>query len=115
DVLPVDQIRQLFPATEPRRAVSAAATLVSNLSRFAGVALTPKRAQVFRQAEFIRLSEKRILLIIVTPDGDVQNRILMVNKDYSAQELTGAANFFNQNFAGMSFAEVKARLANELS
>ncbi len=115
DVLPVDQIRQLFPATEPGRAVSAAATLVSNLSRFAGVVLTPKRAQVFRQVEFIRLSEKRILLIIVTPDGDVQNRILMVNKDYSAQELTEAANFFNQNFAGMSFAEVKARLAHELS
>lgn len=115
EVLPVDQIRQLFPAAEPGRAVSAAATLVSNLSRFAGVVLTPKRAQVFRQVEFIRLSEKRVLLIIVTPDGDVQNRILFVSRDYRDHELTEAANFFNQNFAGMSFSDIKSRLTHELS
>lgn len=115
EVLPVDQIRQLLPATEPGRAVSAAATLVSNLSRFAGVVLTPKRAQVFRQVEFIRLSEKRVLLIIVTPDGDVQNRILFVSRDYHEHELIEAANFFNQNFAGMSFSQVKSRLTRELT
>src|SRR5690625_4739954 len=115
EVLPVNQIRKLLPASEPGRAVSAAATMVSNLSRFAGVVLTPKRAQVFRQVEFIRLSEKRVLLIIVTPDGDVQNRILFVSRDYHEHELIEAANFFNQNFAGMSFSEVKNRLTRELS
>lgn len=114
-VLPVNQIRELLPATEPGRAVSAAATLLSNLSQFAGVVLTPKRAQVFRQVEFIRLSEKRVLLIIVTPDGDVQNRILFVPRDYRDHELTEAANFFNQNFAGMSFSQVKTKLTSELS
>lgn len=115
EVLPIDQIRQLLPAAEPGRAVSSAATLVSNLSRFAGVVLTPKRAQVFRQVEFIRLSEKRVLLIIVTPDGDVQNRILFVSRDYREHELIEAANFFNQNFAGMSFGEIKSRLTRELT
>src|SRR5690554_7111618 len=114
EVLP-SQIRQTLPAAEPGRAVTAAATLLSNLSQFAGVVLAPKRAQVFRQIEFIRLSDKRVLLIIVTPDGDVQNRILFVSRDYLEQELIVASNFFNQHFAGMSFDEVRQAITQELS
>jgi len=115
EVLPPTQIREMLPAAEPGRAVSAAAALLSNLSQFAGVVLAPKRAQVFRQIEFIRLSEKRVLLIIVTPDGDVQNRILFVHRDYPEQELLEASNFFNQHFSGKSFSEVRQSLAEELS
>lgn len=115
DVLPSSQIRDMLPAAEPSRAVNAAATLLSNLSQFAGVVLAPKRAQVFRQIEFIRLSEKRILLIIVTPDGDVQNRILFVHRDFQEHELIEATNFFNQHFAGKSFDEVKETIKNELA
>src|SRR5699024_7712870 len=111
----VDAVHRLLPKTEPARAVSAAAALLSNLSSFAGIVQTPKRAQVFRQIEFIRLSERRILLIIVTPDGDVQNRILFVQRDYKEHELIEAANYFNQNFGGMSFVEVRDRIAQDLS
>ncbi|CAM4081055.1 heat-inducible transcriptional repressor HrcA [Bordetella muralis] len=102
-------------ATEPSRAVNAAAALLSNLTQFAGVVLTPKRAQVFRQIEFIRLSGKRVLLIIVTPDGDVQNRILTVQRDYSEAELLEAGNFFNVHFAGKSFNAVRRTLTTELA
>jgi len=102
-------------AAEPSRAVNAAAALLSNLTQFAGVVLTPKRAQVFRQIEFIRLSEKRVLLIIVTPDGDVQNRILSVQRDYSESELIEAGNFFNVHFAGKSFDAVRRTLTTELA
>lgn len=102
-------------ATEPSRAISAAAALLSNLTQFAGVVLTPKRAQVFRQIEFIRLSDHRVLLIIVTPDGDVQNRILTVQRDYSEAELLEAANFFNVHFAGKSFDAVRRTLTTELT
>ena len=102
-------------ATEPSRAVSAAAALLSNLTQFAGVVLTPKRAQVFRQIEFIRLSGKRVLLIVVTPDGDVQNRILSVQRDYSEAELIEAGNFFNVHFAGKSFDAVRRTLTTELA
>ena len=63
---------EMLSAAEPTRAVNAAAALLSNLTQFAGVVLTPKRAQIFRQIEFIRLSDKRVLLIIVTPDGDAE-------------------------------------------
>ncbi len=115
EVLPSTQIREMLPAAEPSRAVNAAAALLSNLTQFAGVVLAPKRAQVFRQIEFIRLSGRRVLLIIVTPDGDVQNRILLVQRDYPEQELLEASNFFNQHFSGKSFSEVRAMLTQELS
>lgn len=115
EVLPAGQIRQMLPVAEPTRAVSSAAALLSNLSQFAGVVLAPKRAQVFRQIEFIRLSDKRVLLIIVTPDGDVQNRILFVPRDYQEHELIEASNFFNQHFTGMSFEQVKNAMADELA
>ncbi len=115
EVLPASQILQILPAAEPSRALTAAAALLSNLSQFAGVVLAPKRAQVFRQIEFIRLSDKRVLLIIVTPDGDVQNRILFVTRDYLEQELIEASNFFNQHFAGMSFEQVRLSITDELS
>lgn len=105
----------MLAAAEPTRAVNAAAALLSNLTQFAGVVLTPKRAQVFRQIEFIRLSDKRVLLIIVTPDGDVQNRILFVQRDYAEAELLEAGNFFNVHFAGKSFDAVRRTLSTELA
>ena len=115
EVVPPSEIRALLPAAEPARAVSAAAALLSNLTQFAGVVLAPKRSQIFRQIEFIRLTDKRVLLIIVTPDGDVQNRILFVSRDYSEQELLEAGNFFNVHFAGKSFDSVRRTLATELA
>jgi heat-inducible transcriptional repressor len=108
-------VRDLQSASDPSRAVNAAASMLSNLTQFAGVVLSPRRAQVFRQIEFIRLSEKRILLIIVTPDGDVQNRILLTPRDYSNTALIEAANFFNHNFAGKSFVEVRQTLSHDLA
>jgi len=114
-VSPTDYLRHKLPVADPTRAVSAAASLLSNMSQFAGVVLAPKRSQIFRQIEFIRLSERRVLLIIVTPDGDVQNRILSVKRDYLEQELIEASNFFNQHFSGKSFEQVREALKKELS
>jgi heat-inducible transcriptional repressor len=68
----------------------------------------------FRHIDFLPLSEKRVLLIIVTPEGDVQNRIMLTEKVYKASELTEAANFLNQNYAGLGFDEIKERLREEL-
>ena len=114
ELLPAEQIRSMLPAADPSRAVTAAASLLSNLTQFAGVVLTPKRSQIFDHVEFIRLSDKRVLLIIVTPDGDVQNRILFMPRDYTTAELAEAGNFFNQHFSGKPFAEVRQSLAAEL-
>ena len=90
--------------------IQAASQLLSQLTQFAGVVMTPRRRAVtFRHIEFLKLSEKRILLIVVTPEGDVQNRILFTERDYTAAELHEAANYINQNYSGQSFEEVRAR------
>nr|WP_306815265.1 heat-inducible transcriptional repressor HrcA [Limnobacter parvus] len=99
---------------DPNRVLSKAVNLLSSLSSFAGVITAPKKAALFRHVEFLSLSDRKVLLIIVTPDGDVQNRILIVEKPYAQSELTMAANFFNQHFAGLSFSQAKQRLSEEL-
>jgi heat-inducible transcriptional repressor len=105
---------QLHP-DNPQRVIQAASQLLSQLTQFAGVVMTPRRRAItFRHIEFLKLSEKRILLIVVTPDGDVQNRILFTERDYAAGELVEAANFINQNYSGQSFEDVRSRLHGEL-
>jgi heat-inducible transcriptional repressor len=77
--------------------------------------MAPRRRSVsFRHIDFLPLSEKRVLLIIVTPEGDVQNRIMLTERVYKGSELTEAANFLNQNYAGLGFDEIKERLREEL-
>ena len=95
--------------------IASASQLLSGLTHFAGVVIAPRRAPSrIRQVEFLTLSEKRILLIIVTTDGDVQNRVLTTEKSYSSTELVSAANYLNQNFAGMDFEQIRQRLSLEI-
>jgi heat-inducible transcriptional repressor len=105
---------QLHP-DNPQRVIQAASQLLSQLTSFAGIVMTPRRrALTFRQIEFLRLSGKRILLIVVTPEGDVQNRILFTERDYSPAELVSAANYLNQNYSGHSFEAIRQRVHQEL-
>ncbi|HEY4542008.1 MAG TPA: heat-inducible transcriptional repressor HrcA [Noviherbaspirillum sp.] len=101
-------------SASPQRIISSAAQVLSSLSQFAGVVMTPKHESVFQQIEFLRLSEKRVLLVIVAPNGEVQNRLLLTDVDYSPAQLTQAANYINQHYAGCSFDQVRTRLQGEL-
>jgi heat-inducible transcriptional repressor len=102
-------------ADRPQQLVNAAAGLLSQLTHFAGVVMTPKRREAaFRHIEFLRLSERRVLLILVTTEGDVQNRILHTDRSFSQAQLVDVANFCNQQFAGQSFTAIRARIADEL-
>jgi heat-inducible transcriptional repressor len=108
------QLQRRRQTDSPHRIISNAAQVLSSLSQFAGVVMTPRRESVFQQIEFLRLSEKRILLVIVAPNGEVQNRLLLTDVDYSPSQLTQAANYINQHFGGLSFDEVRLRLQGEL-
>ena len=102
-------------ADRPQQLVNAAAQLVSQLTQFAGVVVTPKRREAsFRHLEFLRLSERRVLLILVTAEGDVQNRILHTDRAYAQTQLVEATNYFNHNFAGQPFGSIRGRIADEL-
>ena len=99
---------------QPQKVIASAAQLLSNLSHFVGVVMAPRRSSVFKHIEFLRLSERRLLLIIVAPDGDVQNRVLFTDTDYTASELQEASNYLNANFSGMAIEQVRARLHHEV-
>ncbi|SFN81933.1 heat-inducible transcriptional repressor [Nitrosospira briensis] len=115
DVMEIHQLQDQLHPDNPSRLINSASQLLAELTRFAGVVVAPKRSSaVFRYIEFMTLSEKRILLIIVTPEGDVQNRVLFTDRIYSQSELTEAANFINKNYAGCAIDEIRTRLQSEL-
>lgn len=99
---------------QPQKVISNAAHMLSSLSQFVGVVMAPRRTSVFKHIEFLRLSEKRFLVIIVSPDGDVQNRVIFTETDYAQSQLVEAANFLNSNYAGMAMEQVRERLQNEV-
>jgi heat-inducible transcriptional repressor len=99
---------------QPQKVIANAANLLSNLSQFVGVVMAPRRSSVFRHIEFLRLSGKRYLVIIVSPEGDVQNRVVFTESDYTQQQLVEAANFLNANYAGLAIEQVRERLKTEV-
>jgi heat-inducible transcriptional repressor len=101
-------------ADRPQQLVSAAAQMLSQLSHFAGVVMAPRREPGLRHLEFLRLGDRRVLLIVVTTQGDVQNRILHVDRPYTQSQLVEATNTFNHHFAGQPLPAIRAGLAEEL-
>lgn len=100
---------------QPGRILNQASQLLSELTHFAGIVVAPRKPlPKIRQIEFLGLSEKRILLIIVTHNGDVQNRILHTQRTYTSVELIAAANYLNQNFVGLDFQQMRSKLRKEL-
>ena len=104
---------QLHP-DQPQRVIAQAASLLSSLSSFVGVITAPRKASVFHHIEFLRLGERRVLVILVAPDGDVQNRVIFTARDYQQAELIEATNYLNAHYAGLTIEEVRGRLKNEI-
>ena len=102
-------------AQPQQQVINTASQLLSHLTHFAGVVIAPKHVSPsIRQLEFLRLAEKRILLIIVSSNGDVQNRILLTERSYSPAELVQAANYLNQHFAGRDLDQIRLLVKEDL-
>jgi heat-inducible transcriptional repressor len=101
-------------ADQPQKVIANAAQLLSSLSHFVGVVMAPRRSTVFRHIEFLRLSDRRLLVIIVSPDGDVQNRVIFTEADYTQDQLLSAANFLNAHYVGMAIEQVREKLQTEV-
>ncbi|MGC4076839.1 MAG: heat-inducible transcriptional repressor HrcA [Rubrivivax sp.] len=104
---------QLHP-DQPQRVIAQAASLLSNLSSFVGVVSAPRKAGLIHHIEFLRLGERRVLVILVAPDGDVQNRVIFTARDYTQPELIEATNFLNAHYTGLAIEEVRERLKHEV-
>ncbi|HEU6455198.1 MAG TPA: heat-inducible transcriptional repressor HrcA [Roseateles sp.] len=104
---------QLQP-DQPQRVIASAAQMLSNLSSFVGVVTAPRKPSVFHHIEFLRLGERRVLVILVSPDGDVQNRVIFTAQDLSQGELAEASNRLNAGYAGLTLEAVRERLRHEV-
>jgi len=101
-------------ADQPQRVIANAAQLLSNLSNFVGVITAPRKPSVFHHIEFLRLSERRVLVILVAPDGDVQNRVIFTAQDFTQAQLVEASNYLTAHYAGLTLDEVRERLKHEV-
>lgn len=95
--------------------VERASNLLSGITRLAGVVTLPRRQQAaLRRIDFLPLSERRVLVILVINEREVQNRIIHTERSYSAAELETAANFLNEQFAGKDISAVRERIVADL-
>ena len=109
------QLEEQLTPDDPHRVVTAASQILSDLTHFAGIVVSPRRrGAVLRHVEFFGLSEKRVLLIIVASDGEVQNRVLVTDRNYSPAQLVEAANYINQNYSGIEFDQLRTKVRGEL-
>ena len=93
-----------------------ASSALSALTSLAGVVTIPRQTHVIlRQVEFLPLTDRRVLAILVTNDSEVENRILHMDRDYPSDELQRAANYLNENFAGGELPDIRTRILDELS
>jgi heat-inducible transcriptional repressor len=101
---------------DPKALVAVASQMLSSLTHLAGVVTIPRQPhQSLSQIEFLPLSESRVLAVMVINGRDVQNRIVHLERHYSADELRRAANFLNQQFGGKELAQIRLDIVEELT
>jgi heat-inducible transcriptional repressor len=110
----VDAVREQLHPDQPQRVITQAAQLLSSLSQFVGVITTPRQSGVFRYIEFLRLGERRVLVILVSSEGDVQNRVIFTAHDYTQSQLHEATQFLNLHYAGLTVEDMRARIKTEV-
>jgi heat-inducible transcriptional repressor len=95
--------------------VSSVSSLLSDFTKLAGIVSVPQAQHAaLRQIEFLPLSDHRILAILVINDREVQNRIMHVDREYTADELQHAANFINDHYAGKELSDVRQLILDDL-
>ena len=101
--------------SDPQALALSASNLLSAVTQLAGVVTVPRRAHTaLRQIEFLPLSDRRVLAILVLNDRDVQNKIIQVNRDFTADELRQAGNYLTDQFGGHDLAQVRKQLLKDL-
>ncbi len=112
----VEHIRGLLdPSMNDQALVKVASNYLSGFTKMAGMVTVPRREEkALQQVEFLPLSDRRVLVILIISDKEIQNRIIHVDRDYSKEELAEFAHELNTQYLGCSLAEVRDRMRTEL-
>lgn len=107
--------QQLATSATTDSVISNASSMLSEITQLTGVVTMPRREQVrLEHIEFLKLSPKRILVILVVNGQEVQNRVIDTERDFTASELTQSANYLNAEFAGQDLASIRKRLVSSM-
>lgn len=116
----IDQLKdklklELSQGTKPERLIESASGLLSSMTQMAGVVMLPRHeVNSLRHIEFMPLSSKRILVILVINNEQVQNRVIHTEKPYTPAELQTVANFINTEFAGRDLKTIRDSVAKSM-
>jgi len=91
-----------------------ASSLLSGLTRAAGVVLTAKSNIRLKHIEFVRLEPERALVVLVAEDGQVENRLFVLPPGLPTSALIEATNFLNAHIRGRTLADAKADLERSI-
>jgi heat-inducible transcriptional repressor len=95
-------------------ALTAATATLSGLSQCAGLVLVPRRESRLKQFSFLPLSDDQALLVLVSEDGAVENRVLPIPRGTTPAALTEASNFMTARLAGKTLAEAQLALSGQI-
>lgn len=112
----LEQLRRELPtqASTPDL-LSSVSSLLSQVTHFAGVVTVPRHDEFpFRHIDFVQLDARRMIVILVFTDGQVQNRVIETVRAYSPAELEQVANFLNAHYSGLRLDEIRTRLLREM-
>lgn len=112
----IERLRErIAPGVGTQALLAQASEMLSAMSQFVGVVTVPQRLQsAFKHIDFVALDDNRVLVILVFPDNEVQNRILQLPRPIAPEALVQAANYLNRHFAGQGFAQIRRQLLAEM-
>jgi heat-inducible transcriptional repressor len=117
DEAKVNEIQTLLGqhADDPKALVAVASKMLSSITRLAGLVTIPRQSHAaLTHIEFVPLSGNRVLAILIVNGREVQNRILQLERHYTADELRRASNYLNQEFGGKELSQVREHLLAQL-
>jgi len=91
-----------------------ASEMLSGLSNCAGIVVAPKSERPLKHLEFVPLGPGRALVVLVTEDGQVENRLIDLPMGLPASSLIEAGNFLSARLAGRTIGEARSEILNEI-
>ncbi len=108
----VDKIRaSLEKETDPDKLMDKASQILSAVSDNIGFVMAPPvTLAIMKHIEFVRIADRRILVILVTSGGLVQHRLIELDEDFEQTELHEAGSYLVQDFGGKTLLEIRDEL-----
>ncbi len=104
-------LNEIDSSAAPDRLMERTSQLLSALSQNVGIVVSPSLAKDrLQHIEFVNLSDKRILVVLVSAPNIVHNKIIRLNETFSNEQLDRTSNYLNAKFSGKSLAEIRAEI-----